>query len=83
MGETMSKINFYALGGLDENGKNCYVLEINQKLFIINFGTKVPINSHTGIDTLICNFDYLEKRQKDIVGIFVSDIHNDNFSGIP
>ena len=79
----MSKINFYALGGLDENGKNCYVLEINQKLFIINFGTKVPINSHTGIDTLICNFDYLEKRQKDIVGIFVSDIHNDNFSGIP
>lgn len=28
-------------------------------------------------------FWLFRKRQKDIVGIFVSDIHNDNFSGIP
>lgn len=79
----MSKINFFALGGLDENGKNSYILEIDQKIFILNFGTKVPINSHNGIDTLICNFDYLEKRQKDIVGLFLSDVHNESFSGIP
>ena len=36
----MSKINFFALGGLDENGKNSYILEIDQKIFILNFGTK-------------------------------------------
>ncbi|TPR54297.1 ribonuclease J [Metamycoplasma neophronis] len=79
----MNKINFFALGGLDENGKNAYVLEINGKLFIINSGTKVPINSHNGIDTLICNYEFLEKRQKDIVGLFLTDVHNDTFSAIP
>ncbi|WP_412031541.1 ribonuclease J [Metamycoplasma buccale] len=79
----MDKINFFALGGLDENGKNSYVLEINNKIFIINSGTKVPINSHNGIDTLICNYEYLEKHQKDIVGIFLTDVHNESFSAIP
>ncbi|AWX69605.1 ribonuclease J [[Mycoplasma] anseris] len=79
----MNKINFFALGGLDENGKNAYVLEINGKLFIINSGTKVPINSHNGIDTLICNYDYLIKRQKDIVGLFLTDVQNKSFSAIP
>ncbi|AXE61085.1 ribonuclease J [[Mycoplasma] phocae] len=79
----MNKINFFALGGLDENGKNAYVLEINGKLFIINSGTKVPINAHNGIDTLICNYEFLEKRQKDIVGLFLTDVHNSTFSAIP
>ncbi|MGX9388723.1 ribonuclease J [Mycoplasma sp. 327] len=79
----MNKINFFALGGLDENGKNSYVLEINEKLFIINSGTKVPINSHNGIDTLICNYDYLVKREKDIVGVFITDVKNESFSAIP
>ncbi|BAP39379.1 ribonuclease J [Metamycoplasma canadense] len=79
----MNKVNFFALGGLDENGKNSYVLEINEKLFIINSGTKVPINSHNGIDTLICNYDFLEKRSKDIVGVFITDVKNESFSAIP
>ncbi|SGA02690.1 Ribonuclease J 1 [Mycoplasmopsis arginini] len=79
----MNKINFFALGGLDENGKNAYVLEINEKLYVINSGTKVPINSHNGIDTLICNYDFLQRRAKDIVGVFVTDVKNESFSAIP
>ncbi|MGX9358329.1 ribonuclease J [Mycoplasma sp. 128] len=79
----MSKINFFALGGQDENGKNCYVLEIDSKIFVINAGTKVPINSHNGIDTLIADFDYLEKHANKIEGIFITDVHNESFSAIP
>ncbi|WP_427867476.1 ribonuclease J [Mycoplasmopsis arginini] len=79
----MNKVNFFALGGLDENGKNAYVLEINEKLYVINSGTKVPINSHNGIDTLICNYDFLQRRAKDIVGVFVTDVKNKSFSAIP
>ncbi|MBN4089390.1 ribonuclease J [Mycoplasma enhydrae] len=79
----MNKINFFALGGLDENGKNAYVLEINEKLYVINSGTKVPINSHNGIDTLICNYEFLERRKKDIVGLFITDVKNESFSAVP
>lgn len=79
----MTNVKFFALGGLDENGKNCYVLDIDDDLFVINFGTKVPIVSTFGIDTLIPDYDYLRYHSKRIKGIFVTDIKNDSLSGLP
>ncbi|VEU77940.1 ribonuclease J [Mycoplasmopsis columbinasalis] len=79
----MNHISIFALGGLDENEKNCYVLEWNEKIFIINAGTKIPINSTNGIDTLIPNFDYLVKNKDRIQGIFISDVKSDTFSALP
>ncbi|EGV00096.1 hydrolase [Mycoplasmopsis columbina SF7] len=76
-------INFFALGGLDENGKNCYVLEYNDKIYIINSGTKIPINSNNGVDTLIPSFDYLIKNKHKIEGIFITDVKNETFSALP
>ena len=29
---------FVALGGLDEDGKNCYILEIDDDIFVIEAG---------------------------------------------
>lgn len=37
----MAHINLFALGGQDENGKNCYVLEHQADIFIINVGVKI------------------------------------------
>ncbi|VEU76993.1 MBL fold metallo-hydrolase RNA specificity domain-containing protein [Mycoplasmopsis columbina] len=76
-------INLFALGGLDENGKNCYVLEYNDKIYIINSGTKIPINSNNGVDTLIPSFDYLIKNKHKIEGIFITDVKNETFSALP
>ena len=36
------KIKVFALGGLDENGKNLYVVEVNDKIFILDAGLKYP-----------------------------------------
>ena len=36
------KIKFFALGGLDENGKNISVLEINDDIFVLDVGIKYP-----------------------------------------
>ncbi|MBD5422970.1 MAG: ribonuclease J [Mycoplasma sp.] len=79
----MTDVKFFALGGLDENGKNCYVLDINDDLFVINFGTKVPIVSTYGIDTLIPDYSYLKNNAKRIKGIFIVDTKNDSLSGLP
>ncbi|WP_036463630.1 MBL fold metallo-hydrolase RNA specificity domain-containing protein [Mycoplasmopsis sturni] len=79
----MDQINIFALGGQDENGKNCYVLEHNDNIFIINSGVKVPINSNNGVDTLIPNFSYLSKHKKRVKGIFITDVKNESFSALP
>ncbi|UUM19085.1 ribonuclease J [Mycoplasma sp. 1018B] len=76
-------INIFALGGLDENGKNCYVLEYNDDIYIINTGTKIPINSKNGVDTLIPNFNYFIKNKDKIKGIFITDVKNESFSALP
>lgn len=79
----MAKISFFALGGQDENGKNCYVLEINDNIFVINAGVKIPLNSNIGIDTIIPDFSYLEKNSNKIKGIFITDAKNESFSALP
>ena len=34
----MEKIKIFALGGLDETGKNTYVVEINDDIFVFDCG---------------------------------------------
>lgn len=36
----MDQVRIFALGGLDENGKNMYVVEVNEAIFIIEAGLK-------------------------------------------
>ena len=38
----MDQVRIFALGGLDENGKNMYVVEVNEAIFIIEAGLKYP-----------------------------------------
>ncbi|SJZ46282.1 ribonuclease J [Mycoplasmopsis verecunda] len=79
----MDNVNIFALGGQDENGKNCYVFEHNNDIYVINAGVKVPIDANNGVDTLIPNFDYLIKHKDKIKGIFITDIKNESFSALP
>ncbi|UUM19952.1 MULTISPECIES: ribonuclease J [unclassified Mycoplasma] len=79
----MQQVNIFALGGQDENGKNCYVFEHNSNIFIVNSGVKIPINSSNGVDALIPDFSYLEKHKQKIKGVFITDIKNESFSALP
>lgn len=79
----MAHINFFSLGGLDENGKNCYILKHEEDIFIINSGAKMPINSANGVDTLIPDFTYLIQNKDKIKGIFITDVKNESFSALP
>ena len=36
----MSKINIFGLGGLNENGKNMYVVKVNKDIFVFDAGLK-------------------------------------------
>jgi ribonuclease J len=74
-------IRFYALGGLGEIGKNLYVLEKDGKILILDCGLK--FSDVPGVDFLLPDFSYLEKRSKDIVGLFLSHGHEDHIGGVP
>lgn len=79
----MAHVKISALGGVDENGKNSYILEVDNDIFVINTGAKIPIETNRGVDTIIPSFAYLEKNAKRIKGIFITDTKNDSFSALP
>ena len=79
----MSKIRFFALGGLGDSGKNLYVLDINDKLIILDSGLQHPTGDLLGVDALVPDISYLESRKKDIVGIFLSHAHDKNIGALP
>ena len=78
----MSKIKVYSLGGLNENGKNMYVVEINNRILIFDSGLKYASEKMYGVDYVIPDFDYLVKNQKRIVGVFISHAHYENMGSL-
>lgn len=78
----MNKIKIVALGGLNENGKNTYVVEIDDKIFILDCGLKYANDKMYGIDYIIPDYSYLIQNKDKIVGIFLTHAHPENMGGI-
>lgn len=78
----MSKIKIFALGGLNENGKNMYVVEVDNNIFIFDAGLKYGTDKMLGVDYIIPSYDYLIKNRKNIRGVFLSHGHDSNMGGI-
>ena len=74
----MSKINIFSLGGLDEMGKNTYVVEVNNDIFVFDCGIKYATNNMFGIDYIIPDYEYLIKNKKKIKGVFITHGHYEN-----
>ena len=79
----MSKIKIFALGGLNENGKNMYVVKVDEDIFVFDAGLKYDNDINLGIDYIIPNFDYLIKNRKNVKGIFLTHGHESNMGAVP
>ena len=78
----MAKIKIFSLGGLNENGKNTYVIEVNEDIYIFDCGLKYATGNMLGIDYIIPDFDYLVKNQKRIKGLFLTHGHYENMGAV-
>ena len=79
----MSKIKIFSLGGLNENGKNMYIVKVNDDIFAFDAGLKYDNDLNLGIDYIIPNFDYLIKNKKHLKGIFLTHGHEGNMGAVP
>lgn len=78
----MSKIKMFALGGLNETGKNMYVVEVDNDIFVFEAGLKYSDDNSLGIDYIIPNYDYLKENKDRIVGLFVTHGHDEQIGAI-
>ncbi len=78
----MSKIRIFGLGGLAENGKNCYVIAIDDDLYVFDCGLKYANSNLLGIDYIMPDFSYLIKNRRNIKGIFITHGHSENMGSV-
>lgn len=79
----MDKVKIMALGGLDEDGKDLYIIEVNDDIFVFNAGFKYPTKLTPGIDFIIANFSYLVENKDRIKGYILPKTKKNSFGALP
>ena len=79
----MSKIKIFSLGGLNENGKNMYVVEVDSDIFIFDAGLKYADDKLFGIDYILPSYEYIEKNLERVKGIFITHGHEEHMGAVP
>jgi len=78
----MSKIKIFSLGGLNENGKNMYVVDVDNDIFIFDAGLKYGNDKMLGVDYILPDYSYIKENKENIKGIFLTHGHDSNMGAV-
>lgn len=76
-------VKIIPLGGLNEIGKNLYVYECSNDMFVIDCGLAFPDADMLGVDIVIPDFSYLEKNRDRFRGVILTHGHEDHIGALP
>lgn len=74
---------YVPLGGLEEIGRNCSFFEYNDEIVVIDMGIQFPEEETPGVDWIIPNTGYLEKKKKNIRALLITHGHYDHYGAVP
>ncbi|MGL4951466.1 MAG: ribonuclease J [Mycoplasma sp.] len=83
MKDTNKSTYIFALGGLEEIGKNTYIIENENEIFIFDAGIKFANHELLGMNGTVANYSYLKENEHKIKALIITHGHEDHIGGIP
>ena len=78
----MSKIKIFSLGGLNENGKNMYVVDVDNNIFVFDARLKYGSDKTLGVDYILPDYTYIKMNKERVKGIFLTHGHDSNMGAV-
>ena len=78
-----SKLKVFALGGLQEIGKNITIFEYGDDIIIVDSGISFPENEMLGIDLVIPDFSYIVSQKHRVKAVVLTHGHEDHIGSLP
>jgi len=75
-------VRIIPLGGFEEVGRNCMVVQVGSDLFIIDLGLQFPEEDMLGIDYLIPDVSFLKGKEQFIRGVLFTHGHLDHIGAV-
>jgi ribonuclease J len=70
------------LGGLGEIGRNCFCLEVEGRILVVDCGLMFPEAHMPGVDLVLPDFTYLRENADRVEGVILTHAHEDHAGGL-
>ncbi len=70
------------LGGLGEIGRNCFCLEVDGRIIVVDCGIMFPDADMPGIDLVLPDFTYLRENAERVEAVVLTHAHEDHAGGL-
>ncbi len=83
MNENTDYLRVIPLGGLNQFGMNCCVIECNDSLLLLDCGLTFPDTPNFGIDYIIPDYTWLLDNIERLEAVVLTHGHEDHIGGLP
>jgi ribonuclease J len=79
---TDAPVKIVFLGGLGEIGRNCFCLEVEERILVVDCGLMFPDSDMPGVDLVLPDFTYLRENAERVEAVFLTHAHEDHAGGL-
>jgi len=76
-------VRYASLGGLEEIGRNMMFYEYKDEIIVVDMGLQFPEEETPGIDFIIPDVTYLERKKANVKALIITHAHYDHIGGLP